>query len=200
MHSYAIFDHDRVSIGRWLGVVALFISIGISQGITELYKLTGWEAFTQLTITAGIVYFGLHWIFNKIVWKYYFSKIPDLSGTWAIDGKTLDERGNTKYEWPALLDIEQNWTKISIALKTKKSQSQSYTATLFRASGTQTGWVLSYSYKNAPELEQTHELHSHKGFCEVEFDKNLNSGKATYFNSAGRKTYGIMTLLREEKI
>jgi len=196
MHDYAIFGHDRAGIGRWLGLIAILVAGGVAQLASLLSNMTGWEAFTKGSVTVGVVYFGLHWLFNKWIWKVQFFNIPDLNGVWKVDGRTLDEEGNNKYEWPAELDIEQNWKQISINIKTSKSQSESYTATLFKRSGVRGGWVLSYSYKNEPNLDQSHELSSHKGFCEIEFDKALKSAEGTYFNSGGRKTYGLMSLER----
>lgn len=195
MHDYAIFGHDRAAIGRWLGVAAILIAGGVAQLTNLLSNLTGWEAFTKGSVTVGVVYLGLHWLFNKWGWKIPFFKIPDLNGVRKIEGKTLD--GNVKYEWFADLDIEQTWKQVSINIKTSQSQSESYTATLLKRNGIRGGWVLSYSYKNEPNLDQIHELNAHKGFCEIEFGKDLKSAEGTYFNSGGRKTYGLMSIKGE---
>lgn len=199
MHDYAIFGHDRAAIGRWLGFIAILAAGGVAQLTNLLANLTGWEAFTKGSVTVGVAYFGLHWLFNKWGWKIPFFKIPDLNGIWKVEGKTLDEDGHAKYEWLADLDIEQTWKQVSINIKTSKSQSESYTATLLKRNGVRGGWILSYSYKNEPNLDQIHELNSHKGFCEIEFGKDLQSAEGTYFNSGGRKTYGLMSIKRELK-
>lgn len=199
MHDYAIFGHDRASIGRWLGFLAIIIAGGLAQFLTSLYALTGWEAFSKATITTGVIYVALHWLFNKWGWKAPWLDIPDLSGIWNIQGKTLDEKGQIKYEWPAHLDIEQNWKQITVHIKTESSQSASYTATLCKRYGARGGWILSYSYRNEPNIDQSDKLNSHKGFCEVEFDKKLTIGKATYFNSNGRRTYGLMDLIKDKQ-
>lgn len=199
MHDYAVFGHDRSSIGRWLGLLAILIAGGISQLTAKLANMTNWEAFSKATITTGVIYFILHWLFNKWVWRLPFFEIPNLNGVWEVSGKTLGDNGDVKYEWPAILDIEQNWKQISINIKTSKSQSQSYTATLLKKHGIRGGWVLSYSYKNEPNLDKSHELNSHKGFCEIEFDKEFTIAKGTYFNSNGRRTYGLMDIVKESK-
>lgn len=197
MHDYAVFGHDRATIGRWLGVVSIITAGGIAQFLAWANNLTGLDAFTKATVTTGIVFFVLHWCFNKIAWKLPFFKIPNLNGTWSIMGQTLDEKGNAKYDWNGKIGIEQTWKSILIHLKTENSQSHSYTATLAKRHGPTGGWLLSYSYKNEPELEQIHELNNHKGYCEIEFDIDLNLGKATYFNNAGRRTFGIITLNKD---
>jgi hypothetical protein len=196
MHDYAVFGHDRSSIGRWLGVASILVAGGVAQLLAFANSMTGIDAFTKATITTGITYFALHWLFNQYGWKLPFFKIPVLEGEWKITGQTLNEDGTTRFDWSGSIGIEQNWKDISIHLKTAKSQSNSYTATLSKRHGPTGGWLLSYSYKNEPELEQTHELNSHKGYCEVEFNNELSIGKASYFNSAGRRTFGVMSLER----
>lgn len=197
MHDYAVFGHDRAAIGRWLGFISIAAAGGISQMLAIASDLSGIDAFTKATITTGIIYFALHWVFNKWIWKVWFFNVPDIGGTWEIVGQTLKEDGSTRFDWGGTIGVEQTWKAISIHLRTEKSQSQSYTATFSKRFGPTGGWLLSYSYKNEPELEQSHELSSHKGYCEIEFDKDLRIGKASYFNSAGRRTFGIMNLRRK---
>lgn len=197
MHKYAIFGHDRSTIGRWLGFGAILFAGGISQALAWANSLTGFDAFTKATITTGVIYFILHWIFNKWAWRIPFFEIPNLSGIWNLEGKTLSEDGSIKFQWEGVIGIEQNWKDLLIHLKTKNSQSKSYTATISKRHGPTGGWLLNYSYTNNPELEQSHELNSHKGYCEIEIDRDLKFGKASYFNSAGRRTFGIMTLRKD---
>lgn len=197
MHDYAVFGHDRSRIGRWLGVVSIVVAGGISQLLAWGYNLTGMDAFMRATVATGLVYAFLHWLFNKWAWKIPIFKIPDLNGTWNLNGKTLNEDGTIRFDWAGSVGIEQNWKKISIHLKTKNSQSSSYTATLSKRHGPIGGWMLSYSYKNEPELEQSHELAPHKGYCEIEINKEITIANASYFNSGGRKTFGTMSLRKE---
>lgn len=199
MHDYAVFGHDRASIGRWLGFFAVAAAGGIAQILAMANNLTGIDAFTKATITTGLVYFGLHWLFNKWIWKLPFFDIPNIGGTWKVTGQTLNNEGVIVYEWEGVIGIEQTWKCILIHLKTQMSQSESYTATLSRRYGPTGGWLLSYSYKSEPELEQSHVLNSHKGYCEIEFDKELKYGKASYFNSAGRRTFGVINLEKISK-
>ncbi|MDD9158402.1 pancortin-3 [Aliivibrio sp. S4TY2] len=196
MHDYAVFGHDRVTIGRWLGFAAITISGGLGQLFAWANNLTGIDAFTKASLTTGVIYLILHWVFNKWVWKIPVFEVPDLNGIWELEGTTLNEDGGERFKWTGNIGIEQNWKTILIHLKTANSQSSSYTATLSKRYGPTGGWLLSYSYRNEPELEQTHELSSHKGYCEIELDSKLTVGKASYFNSAGRRTFGIMHLKR----
>lgn len=198
MHDYAVFGHDRAEIGRWLGIVSIILAGGIAQVFAWANSLTGWDVFTKATITTGVVYFLLHFIFNKFAWRIPFFEIPNINGVWKLEGQTLNKEGNIHQEWGGSIGIEQNWKKVSIHLRTEQSQSTSYTATLSKRHGPTGGWLLSYSYRNEPELEHSYELNSHKGYCEIEFDTDLKIGKASYFNSAGRRTFGKMILKRNE--
>lgn len=197
MHDYAVFEHNRATIGRWLGVISILISGGISQLLIEIYSLTGLEAFAKATIATGVIYFILHWLFNKYIWKLPLFQIPDLSGKWKLEGQTLNEDGTVKYNWDANIGIEQTWEKIIIKLKTQNSTSYSQTATLEKQHGFG-GWLLSYSYKNEPKTGQCHELNSHNGYCQIEFNKEITKGNASYFNNNGRRTFGIMNLIKEQ--
>lgn len=200
MHDYAVFGHSRATIGRYLGTASVIITGLISSVILWLHQVDGFSFMAGATVSTAVVYFVLHWIFNNYVWKVPLFKIPDLNGVWSVRGETLSEDdGVIKYNWEAEIDIEQTWEKISINLKTKQSSSESYTATLAKKSGTRGGWVLHYSYSNSPDASQFHELNSHRGYCEVIFDKELTSGEAAYFNSNGRRTFGKMYLTRGDK-
>jgi len=197
MHDYAIFDHDRSQMGRFLGLGSIIISGLATQLLSLAYNSTGFEALTTATLTTGTAYFTLHFIFNKYCWKIPVFSIPNLSGKWLIEGKTLNEDGTVRFHWDGLIGIEQSWKSILIHLSTQTSQSYSYTATISKRHGPTGGWQLSYSYRNEPEIEATHELNPHKGYCEIQFDNELKSGSASYFNSAGRKTFGSLKLTRE---
>lgn len=198
MHEYAVFGHDRSSIGRWIGTAATIASGIIAQLLSWLNEISGWEAFTKATITTGAIYFALHYLFNKYAWRLLKKEIPDLSGKWEATGQTLNDDGSVRYNWTSEIGIEQDWKKILIHQKTQHSQSNSYTATILKKHGPTGGWLLSYSYKNEPELSMTHELNAHKGFCEIDIDSNLVQAKASYFNSGGRKTFGTIELKRSK--
>ena len=197
MHEYAIFGHSRVAIGRWLGVISIILTGMVSSLLVWLYELTNIQAFATAVITPAAVYFGLHFIFNTKIWKASFLNIPDISGIWHVVGQTLNEDGSTRYDWEAEIDIEQTWETICITLKTANSSSESYTATLGKKPGTKGGWMLHYSYTNNPDSGQYHELNSHKGYCEIIFNKELTVGDAAYFNSNGRRTFGKMNLRKK---
>lgn len=189
MHSYAIHNHDRTKLGRIIATVAILFAGGISALLAKA-DLNG---FAFGAVSTGFVYFLLDFVFTRFGWKIKLLKFPNLSGKWLVEGKTLDENSQIKFEWNATLTIDQTWKEILISLKTKKSQSNSYTAHLFKRNE---GWFLNYSYRNEPNVDQYNELQQHKGMCELVFDLDNKSASGSYFNSSGRKTFGTMTLQR----
>lgn len=198
MHQYAVFNHNRDLIGRWLGVSSLLIAGGIAETLVWLEGLSGWQVFAKATITTALVYFFLHWLFSKYIWKAALVGVPDINGSWDITGSTLGTDGTNIFQWDGRLTIEQDWKTILVTLRTSESRSLSYTATIFKHGGDRSDWILTYSYKNEPDLEQSHEMNSHRGYCEIVFDRDFRSGKGSYFNSSGRRTAGVMELVKED--
>lgn len=193
MHEYSIINHDRASIGKWLGISALILAGLISEWIKQIYSFSGIEAFGKITVTVTLIYLILYWLFNNYIWKRL--SLPDISGEWSVKGKTLDANGNIVYKWKGKLSIEQTWDKIAIYLRTDKSEGESYIATLLKKDGVGT-WSLKYSYKNHPSIEHTHKLGAHTGCSEIDFLGDLSKGEGFYFNSNERNTFGTIKIER----
>ncbi|NUU35123.1 pancortin-3 [Pseudomonas sp. C2B4] len=199
MHDYAVFGHDRAVIGRWLGVISILGAGAISQLMDFASTASQWGILSKATVTTGAIYFAVHWIFNKWIWRVPILDIPNLQGEWDVEAKTLNEDGSVRWNWVGIIGIEQNWKQIVIHLETAQSESLSYTAIFMKRDSPIGGWMLSYSYSNESRLEVSHELSSHKGYCEIMLNKELTLGKASYFNRNGRNTFGVMTLTRRVK-
>lgn len=195
-HPYAIFDHKRQTVGRFLGVISFILGPILSGLIIDLKTISNFEFIGGFILSSSIIYIVLHWLFDNVVWKFSVVgktlSIPDYSGEWDVEGETIDDEGEVRFNWEANMKITQKWDAISIQLKTNQSQSYSYTANTLKLPDGR--WQISYSYSNQPEMNQLKELRSHKGFCELVFD--LKKGVATghYFNSMGRRTNGNMAL------
>lgn len=199
-HEYAIIGHKRAEIGRWLG----FASVLLAPILTSLITwASGWPLLATsiqakmvaFTVSTGLVYAVLYWVFNRHVWRWLNKvlSIPDLSGTWSVAGKSLSLEGEVKFEWSGTLKITQKWDRIAIELKTSQSGSFSETASvLLRHDGAA---KLSYSYQNHPKAGEP-ELQKHQGFCELTFDEARGWAEGHYFNSLGRYSFGRMQLTR----
>lgn len=205
MHDYAIFNHSRANIGRFLGIGSMMISSAVTSILVAVSTWTGNTVYASAGITGAVIYLGLHWFFNKTLWKFKFFDIPNIQGVWIVRGESLregdnqsDEADNVRFLWKGELDIAQSWEKISITQETSQSNSKSYTATLEKCTKTTGGSVLHYSYKNFPKIGEHHELRGHGGYCEITFDEEAKTAIASYFNSNGRRTFGRMYLTKKE--
>ncbi|WP_444946661.1 pancortin-3 [Microbulbifer sp. VTAC004] len=200
MHPYAVFDHKRQVVGRFLGIVSFVASPILGNAIVGLSELTDLQFIGSFVITSSLIYLALDKLFDHLVWKLEIVgkllSIPNFSGQWSVKGKTITDSGSIGYEWDAQLNIFQTWNEISIQLTTSQSQSYSYTATASKLPDE--SWQLSYSYSNQPNLEQEHDLSFHRGFCELVFDLKSGVANGTYFNSHGRRTRGNMELKRDQ--
>lgn len=199
-HEYAIGGHDRASIGRYIGIfAALIASAATSASVSLVSVLVGYgfptwtHTLVMVPISAGLAYTVAHALFNRFVWRgmALFSNLPNIDGTWACTGETLDSEGMAQYSWTARITISQSWQKIRVRSATDKSASNSVSAALIpEPDGC---WMLIYSYRNEPRAGVS-ELHSHIGYSELRFEKDLNRAEGDYFNAKGRSTFGHMTL------
>lgn len=205
MHDYAIFNHSRANIGRWLGICSMTISSFFTSVMVAISIWADNPIYAGIGLTSAVIYLVLHWLFDKMLWKFKFFDIPNISGVWAVRGESLregnnhsNEEDNVRFHWEGELDIAQSWEKISITQETSQSNSESYTATLVKCTKTTGGSILHYSYKNFPKTGEHHELSGHGGYCEIIFDEDSKTATASYFNSNGRRTFGRMYLTKKE--
>jgi hypothetical protein len=52
MHDYAVFDHNRATIGRWLGVASIIITGGLTSLFVWLQVSTGFDTFAKASVEA----------------------------------------------------------------------------------------------------------------------------------------------------
>ena len=203
-HEYAVIGHSRAQVGRYLGTIAgalaaaaavlaaaafrWFAQIGLEDHVPQLVL---WP------VTAGAVFGIVHWIFNRVVWRWSIVRrllrIPDLNGCWVVTGTTMNAQPGNPTRWGGELTIRQSWEKIWVHLKTPTSVSRSKAAALLHEPGA--GYCLMYAYRNEPGIGQS--LSPHVGYAELVFNEALNGADGEYFNSNGRVTYGRMSLIRK---
>lgn len=203
-HEYSILGHSRTTIGRWLGVIAgatasaLYLLAGATLHFLEESTLTSWiPEIIFWPLSAGLIYAGIHFLFNSIIWKCEWSrkllKIPDISGTWECEGKTMDQNGTITHVWKATITIIQTWEKIKVLSKSERGKSDSVIAALMNEGTKGCRLMYRYSYEaNAGEP-----VNSHVGFCDLSFNEDLSEASGDYFNNKGRWTFGQMKLTRK---
>ncbi|UQY33052.1 hypothetical protein K8U54_15080 [Pseudomonas fulva] len=205
-HEYSLLGGvNRAVIGRYITLLASGVSAGlvfVVLTLVDLAKHFGLPANLPPTVMsligAGVVFTILYAVFSRAVWKLPWAvkllKVPDLSGEWECTGTTLDDQGNVRFTWHAVVSITQTWDKIRVRLKTAQSSSQSITAAL--AYDESDGYTLLYNYRNDPRPGEP-ELRGHQGSANLLFSKSLDTASGDYFNGYGRPTYGQMELRKK---
>lgn len=203
-HEYTMLGGiSRVKVGRYLALISSAISAGIvfivlwAVNVAQKFGLPANVPPSVMSLVgAGAVFIVLNWLLNRYAWRWAgvsrLLKVPDLSGTWACSGMSLDKT-NPHGAWEGEITIVQSWDKIRVRLKTATSGSNSKTAALVNDEAD--GWRLFYNYQNEPKIDQP-DLNPHRGFAEIVFDRSLTTGAGEYFNGYGRYTYGTMSLKR----
>lgn len=204
-HEYALLGGmNRARIGRYISLASATISglmVFSLLTVVDLAKEYGLPANAPPTLLsllgAGAVFSVLYWFFDHYVWRWPavagLLKVPDLAGEWECLGKSLNDKGETLFDWKGIITIVQSWDKLRIRLKTERSGSNSIAAALsFDAAD---GFRLLYHYQNDPNVDQP-DLAPHRGFASITFAPDQKSGDGEYFNGRGRMTFGIMALRR----
>lgn len=204
-HEYSLLGgFSRAKVGRYLILASASVSAVIvfvllwAVDIAKKFEIPANLPPSLLSlVSAGAVFVVLYWLFDKYAWKWpYIAKVlnvPDLSGKWSCTGQSLNLAGEVTFKWEGQVIIVQSWDKLRVRFSTDKSGSNSNSAAIIRDEAD--GYRLFYSYKNDPKILET-ELHSHRGFAELTFNKELNSAEGEYFNGYGRYTFGRMKLER----
>lgn len=193
---------SRLNVGRCLAIASGAVSGGIVFALlsaVDVAQSMGMPVNIPPSIFslvgAGVVFTILAWLLNRHAWRWRIVQavlqVPDLSGKWTCTGRTIGTDANPDYDWSGTVTIVQSWDKIRIRLKNNTSASNSKSAALVKDEAE--GWRVFYSYSNEPRIGET-ELSAHRGFAEIVFDKDLNTGDGEYFNGHGRYTFGTMKL------
>jgi len=204
-HEYTLLGGvSRLKIGRYLALISASVSgfiVFILLSSVDLAQQLGIAASIPPSILsfvgAGTVFTALSWILNRHAWRWKFIngflQIPDLAGSWSCTGTTIATNTNPSFDWEGEIVIVQTWDKIRVRLKTATSASNSRSAALIKDEAD--GWRLFYSYRNEPNISQQN-LAAHRGFSEILFEPDLQTGTGEYFNGHGRYTFGTISLER----
>ena len=117
MKKYAISSNIRESIYTIIFIFSIFLSAGITVLFNALVKDFAVDNFWVLLLnililpTMGGINALLKWLFNNHIWKITsiskFTKVPNLAGDWAIEGKNSND-----FVYTGTLHIQQTFDKI----------------------------------------------------------------------------------------
>ncbi|MCK1353817.1 hypothetical protein IVB56_22720 [Bradyrhizobium sp. CW7] len=196
---------NRANVGRYLTLVATSVSgtvVFVLLSVVYVAKRYGLNVNLPPTILsfvgAGMVFTVLYGILNRYAWRWPILrsalKVPDLTGRWSCEGRSLKPDGSLGYAWSDTLTVVQTWDKIRVRMKTDQSGSGSIAAAVICDDAE--GYRLLYNYRSDPNIGEV-ELRSHLGSCMLLFSKDIQSAEGEYFNGHGRFTFGRMSLKRD---
>lgn len=210
MHDYSIRNESKKTICYWISAISIIITPLVidffERVVSKILKIG--DLFKQLnsfgfSISAFLIFTIIWFFFSKLVWKF-FAKIklirtPNISGNWICigEGRKYLDSSNVN-PWKGIIQIEQEYEKISIKLTTDESKSHSYSLVGDIEIRDKNEIVLSYMYENEP-FKTEDGLKQHKGFCRLIFDLSSNSAHGRYYTDNERSSYGVMKLTKMEE-
>ncbi|MBX0359164.1 hypothetical protein [Halobacillus sp. Nhm2S1] len=196
MHEYSI-DVDRNKILFVLAALSILISGLATSFLNNVIDSIPFIGFSVSIASMGI--FGLLYsLFNKFIWKTKLLhqlgivQTPNLNGTWR--GEFQSSYYDFEESLPAVLIIEQTWSKICIRGKFNHSKSSSYTTSIKVNDGG--GTKLFYSYFNDKDPEHYKKgMSNHRGYGRLEITNDKLDGR--YFNDpTNNKNHGALQLTK----
>ena len=191
MHTYATDAKDRETIPAILAALAVIAALLFNFLIGVLRLQVPW----WFDAPAVMGFYGIfHKLYDTTLWRYHlssvrFSSIPDISGVWVGILKTSY---NSPIEIPAVIYINQTWSKISIKLETEHSRSFSTMAALNTDESAESG--LKYEYLNEPAVFGVPTLQSHRGTAHLRISFNCQEMEGDYYTGRGRQNIGTISL------
>jgi len=202
-HEYSVVGHSRSKIGMWISFAAGLIAGGLVVGVGLLLALAEDRGLIDVPeivfwpLTGAAVFGALFLLFDRSGWRWKGVRtvvgIPDISGSWDLEGKSYDQDNEPQWDWEGKIEITQRYERIFVWLKTAQSQSHSVSAAILPEG--RAGFRLIYSYRNQPKPGDA-ELQAHIGHCDLLFAPDLQVAEGSYFNGGGRFTHGTMNLKR----
>lgn len=199
MHEYTTSYHDRKLAYYLLAILSSIVGIGVSFLLDAISDTSG----IAIAAPSGLLLFGmLFLLFDRFVWrwsrlyKFGLVKIPDLNGDWtaviySFRGKKIE----------AAVKIYQTYSKISIYLKTAKSDSLSQMAAIDMVSPNM--FILRYEYSAEFKRDEAANILRHYGVTCVRLKSNdhrfLENHSANYYTEERRDSHGEITFSRVVK-
>lgn len=191
LHPYATDSDERKLIPLYLAGLAIASAIGLSS-VLQRVQLPGW---LDVPATAG--FYGLYYeAFRRRVWrmqtlhKWGCVKVPVLSGKW--HGHVVTSFDELKGKHPIEAEIVQDWTHISIKMKSAYSRSESLVGSILVGDDV----VFDYEYRNEPLPGAVETMHTHRGTASLLISNDCRSLSGDYYSGRDRQNFGFLYLER----
>ena len=191
MHPYATNSEERTNIPFYVAGIA----IGIARLVASFADKTRLPFWVEVPGTATL-YGLLLGLFRSRFWKLqvlhktHVVKVPNLEGEWA--GYVTSSFDNLAAKLPVTIHIRQNWTHMSIVLRTGKSESHSVLSSVFVGDET----LVSYQYENEPRVGAKDTMHAHRGMANLNLSEDGLALTGDYYSGRDRANYGTLVVTK----
>ena len=189
MHSYEIEGRARVAVAL---AVASILMIWLLHVVLDAVNFEP-QWWLSVPSFAGC-YSGLHWFFDRYVWKSELLRklkliqLPDLNGRWI--GEVTSSYSQDGCTHSVSVVILQRWSKILVRLESEHSRSRSISASLRTVDLLNA--ELSYQYVNEPMSNAPGTMEIHRGTATLELIGSSLEGD--YYTGRGRGEVGTLKL------
>jgi hypothetical protein len=198
MHAYAADARDRDAVAPILAVVSVLLAMSLYALLTARQLSVPW----WLDAPSVMGFYGLtRALYDKYLWRSPITArlgwgIPDIRGTWVGEIRSSSD-GETTI--PAVLFVQQSWSKLCVRLDTAESASISEAAALRCDESAHAG--LSYEYLNEPKALSKKTMQIHRGSARLRLSPDGTQLTGEYFTGRGRRTMGEMVFhLKTRKV
>ena len=193
MHPYATNSNERQAIPLYIAGFAFFVAWGIS---TLMGKFQSQPPFwLEVSGTAGLYGLGYE-LFKHRLWRIKLSRwlcrvrTPNIDGKWQGVVRTSFDQHAEQHS--VSVEICQNWTEVSIRLKSGHSHSRS----LIGAITVDDENVLTYEYLNEPSPGAVNTMHTHRGTARLRISDDRTRLEGEYYSGRDRQNQGVLVLKR----
>lgn len=196
MHQYQTDDVVKNNFLLVAVLLAVLLAYLFNQ-VTQYFEiqLPWWIETPSILGFFGLIY----WMYDKYLWKTKpiqnidWIKTPDISGNWKIEIRTSHDDFRNAVLGKAV--IRQSAFRISIALDTETSVSNSILAALLRSEKV-SEFELIYNYINYPKADSLEAMSIHQGTARVAIfdDRLIMDGE--YYAGRDRGNFGRIIFRR----
>lgn len=201
MHPYATDSNETKSIPLYLAALSVIAAYLLNIGLKAAKLEVPW----WVDAPSVIGFYGIFYaVFDKWLWrsslmrKLGLVKLPDLNGTWVGHVASSFDAHANKHE--AKLFICQTWTRISITLRTEKSESRSLIGGIITQNSAAN--ILDYEYGNEPRADAKDTMHAHRGTARLMLGGTGSSCvlEGDYYSGRGRQNYGTLYFEKSQAV